>query len=92
MREQLGSHGPKRCRIILAAAAMLALTGCAGSSVSTASVTGNEQGGKVPYTEGGIQSAMDAAQAHCRQFGKKGQIIQMTPSPEGGGLIGFQCR
>ncbi len=92
MREQFASRALQSCRLIPMLAGMLALTACAGASVSTANVTGNEQGGKVPYAEGGIQSAMDAAQAHCRQFGKKGQIIQMTPSPEGGGVIGFQCR
>jgi len=89
MRDMFAIGGLQACRIILAVAVTAMLTGCAGS---TAGVTGNEQGGKVPYAEGGIQSAMDAAQAHCRQFGKKGQIIQMTSAPEGGGVIGFQCR
>jgi hypothetical protein len=79
-------------RIIVAAGFTAALAGCAGSGGGTESVTGNEKGGKVPYAEGGIQSAMDAAQAHCRQFGKKGQIVQMSPAAEGGGVIGFQCR
>jgi hypothetical protein len=92
MREHFAIRALRSRWIFLAMTVTLALAGCAGSSGSTASVTGNEQGGKVPYAEGGIQSAMDAAQAHCRQFGKKGQIIQMTPSPEGGGVIGFQCR
>ena len=92
MRKQFALSWAQSRRIIVLVATMAALTGCAGSSGSTANVTGNEQGGKVPYAEGGIQSAMDSVQAHCRQFGKKGQIVQMTPSSEGGGTIGFQCR
>ena len=92
MREQFAGRGLQSCRIVMVVTAVVAITGCAGSSGSTASVTGNEQGGKVPYAEGGIQAAMDAAQAHCRQFGKKGQIVQMSPAAEGGGVIGFQCR
>jgi len=70
----------------------LAMTGCAGSSGNLASVTGNQQGGKVPYAEGNMPAAMDAAQAHCGQFGKKAQITQMSPAAEGGGVVGFQCR
>jgi hypothetical protein len=54
--------------------------------------TGNEQGGKVPYAEGGIQAAGEAAQTHCRQYGKKAAITAMTPSDGGGGTVGFQCR
>ena len=68
---------------------------CAGSSQtgSALGVTGNEQGGKVPYSEGGVQAAGDAARAHCSQFGKKAQITQMQPAAEGGGgTLGFQCR
>ena len=61
MSKRFTSHRPRWCGIIVAATAAMTLAGCAGSSVSTAGVTGNEQGGKVPYTEGGIQSAMDAA-------------------------------
>jgi hypothetical protein len=70
-----------------------AIAGCAGQSDvgSTAGVVGNQQGGKVPYTEGNIQGASSAAQAHCAQFGKKAQITQMVPAAEGG-TIGFQCR
>ena len=67
---------------------------CAGAnqSGSAPGVTGNEQGGRVPYTEGGVQAAGDAARAHCSQFGKKAQITQMQPADAGGGTIGFQCR
>jgi hypothetical protein len=85
-----------RCvgKMTLVAALAAAVAGCAGSSesASPANVTGNQQGGKVPYAEGSMQSAMDAAQAHCRQFGKKAQITQMSPAAEGGGVVGFQCR
>jgi hypothetical protein len=69
--------------------------GCAGSSQTGGAlgVTGNEQGGKVPYSEGGVQAAGDAARAHCSQFGKKAQITQMQPATDGGGgTLGFQCR
>jgi hypothetical protein len=70
------------------------MAGCAGSSVSggAANVTGDAQGGKVPYAEGRIQTAMEAAQSHCGQFGKKAQVTQMSPAAEGGGNVGFQCR
>jgi len=85
-----------RCvaKIAFLAALAAAMAGCAGSggSASPASVTGNQQGGKVPYAEGDMQSAMEAAKAHCGQFGKKAQITQMSPAPEGGGVVGFQCR
>jgi len=88
-------HGTGRLLDLLATAALAAaVAGCAGTSESgtAASVTGDQQGGKVPYAEGKMQSAMDAAQAHCRQFEKKAQIIQMAPAVEGGGVVGFQCR
>jgi|SRR3954447_1132078 hypothetical protein len=71
------------------------LIGCAGSAQmgGAPGVSGNEQGGKVAYAEGGMQAAGDAARAHCSQFGKKAQITQMQPAQEGGGgTIGFQCR
>ena len=96
-RVQASSHDSLiRCvgRIALLAALAAAMAGCAGSreSGNAASVTGNQQGGKVPYAEGNMQPAMDAARAHCGQFGKKAQITQMSPAAEGGGVVGFQCR
>jgi hypothetical protein len=91
-----GRDSLTRCvgRIAFLAALAAAMAGCAGSSDSggAASVTGDQQGGKVPYAEGQMQPAMNAAQAHCGQFGKKAQITQMTPAAEGGGVVGFQCR
>lgn len=78
--------------LVLAGLLAAGLGGCAGSLGSAANVTGNEQGGKVPYAEGGIQAAGDAAQAHCRQYGKKAAITSMSPSDGGGGTVGFQCR
>jgi hypothetical protein len=98
IRRVLASHHDSVTRrvgkIAVLAALAAATAGCAGSggNASSASVTGNEQGGKVPYAEGSMQPAMDAAQAHCRQFGKKAQITQMSPAAEGGGVVGFQCR
>jgi hypothetical protein len=79
-------------RALLAVMLAAALTGCAGSMGSAGSVTGNEQGGKVPYAEGGIGAAGEAANAHCRQYSKKAAITSMTPSDGGGGTVGFQCR
>jgi hypothetical protein len=83
-------------RILGAVAFATAAAGCAGTSESGApvSVSGDQQGGKVPYAEGKMQAAMEAAQTHCRQFGKKAQITQMSPAAaaEGGGTVGFQCR
>ena len=87
-----GTADALRFVIVVAVAAMA--TACAGPSQtgSALGVTGNEQGGKVPYSEGGVQAAGDAARAHCGQFGKKAQITQMQPAEGGGGMIGFQCR
>jgi hypothetical protein len=84
---------PLKVIFVLALAVLPAA--CAGSSQtgSASGVTGNEQGGNVPYSEGGMQAAGDAARAHCSQFGKKAQITQMQPATEGGGgTLGFQCR
>jgi hypothetical protein len=83
-------------RFIAAAALALAatLTACAGSGeVGTGTgngVSGNERGGKIPYQEGAVSSAMSAAQTHCGKFGKKAQITQMNPSSDGG-QIAFEC-
>ena len=83
----------------IAVAVVLAalLAGCAGSGevgtspgASQGGVVGNERGGKISYPEGGMSTAMNAAQAHCRNFGKKAQITKMNPSSEGGEL-GFEC-
>ena len=77
---------------------MMALltTGCAGAPVvasgTESGVTGNEKGGKLTYGAGGLSGAMNAATAHCRQFGKKAQITQMSPAPDGSGGISFDCR
>jgi hypothetical protein len=89
--------GPARPIIIAAAsvALLVSLAACAGSAGvgSAAAVTGDQKGGKVPYAEGGMQQAMDAATSHCSQFGKKAQIVQMAPAAQGsGGTLGFQCR
>ena len=79
-------------RLFAVAAVAASLAACAGSSeVGTGqAVSGNERGGKVPYQEGAVSSAMSAAQAHCGKFGKKAQITQMNPSADGG-EVAFQC-
>ncbi len=87
-----GFVGRRLRSIALVAALALDLAGCTGSTGTLPSVTGNEQGGKVPYAEGAIPAAMDAAKAHCGQVNKKAQITQMSPAAEGGGVVGFQCR
>ena len=74
-----------------AAVAMTLLAGCAGPAGLASAVTGDERGGKVSYAEGQVSAAGSAATAHCAKFGKKAQIIKMTPAAEGG-EIGFDCR
>jgi hypothetical protein len=78
---------------LAAAATLLALAvACAGPGATGGTdVTGDERGGKVPYAEGKIGAAMNATQAHCAKFGKKAQITQMVPAPDGG-QIAFECR
>ncbi len=87
-------------RIAVAAILAALLTGCAdsggiapqGASQGPAveGVTGNEHGGKVSYQDGGQPAAMNAARAHCGNFGKKAQITKMTPTSSGMEL-GFEC-
>ena len=85
----------------IAAVAMLAaLGGCASQGVGSGTsatgpnvnVIGTERGGKIPYAPGNLQGAMNAATVFCAQFGKKAQITQMAPAPDGGGTLGFECR
>ena len=78
---------------LVAGIALLAVAGaCAGpGGMGGADATGDERGGKVPYAEGKMPAAMNAAQMHCGKFGKKAQITQMVPASEGG-QIGFECR
>lgn len=75
-------------RIAAGIALMAFLTGCA---ADTGAVSGNETGGKLSYAEGQVPAAMKTVQAYCAKFGKRGQIIRMTPAQEGG-EIGFECR
>lgn len=85
----------------IAAVAMLAalMGGCANPGAGTGTnattslgVIGTEQGGRVPYGPGNLQAAMNAATVHCAKFGKRAQITQMAPAPDGSGAIGFECR
>lgn len=82
-------------RIVVIAALAASLAGCAASGGSgdpgaAQGVTGNERGGKVAYQDGGMSTAMNAATAHCRGFGKKAQITKMSPSSEGMEMA-FEC-
>jgi len=77
---------------MIAGALMVGAAGCAGpAGTGAADVSGDERGGKVPYAEGKVPAAMNAAQMHCGRFGKKAQVIRMTPAAQGG-EIGFECR
>ena len=62
------------------------------ASVADQGVSGDGRGGKTHYGPGGMSGAMDAATAHCRQFGKKALVTQMQPAPDGSGDLGFECR
>jgi hypothetical protein len=86
--------GAARVRLLFVLALAGLAAACTGASQtgSALTATGDEHGGKVPYSEGGVQAAGDAARAHCSRFGKKAQITQMQPAEGGGGTIGFQCR
>ena len=82
-------------RIAMIAALAASLAGCAAGSGSSdvgsaQGVVGNERGGKIPYQDGGMSTAMNAATAHCRNFGKKAQVTKMSPTSEGMELA-FEC-
>ena len=81
-------------RIAVIAALVASLAGCAGTGSSdtgsSQGLVGNERGGKIPYQDGGMSTAMNAAQAHCKNFGKKAQITKMSPTSEGMELA-FEC-
>jgi hypothetical protein len=86
-----------RSAVVIVLTAMLA--GCAGSGEvgppggagqAVEGVTGNERGGKISYQDGGQPAAMNAATAHCRNYGKKAQITKMTPASSGMDLT-FEC-
>jgi hypothetical protein len=81
-------------KFLVVIALTVPLAACAGSTGGgpASEIAGNESGGKLPYAEGQMPAAMSAAQAHCGRFGKKAQIIKMTPGAQGGGEIGFDCR
>jgi hypothetical protein len=72
--------------------ALAFLAGCA-STTSTAigpTATGDERGGKVAYAET-MSAANNSVRTHCEQFGRKGYIMQMNLSPQGGGTMVFEC-
>jgi hypothetical protein len=69
------------------------MAACAGQGaigLGGPAVSGNQLGGKVPYGEGSMAPAMNAMNAHCAQFGKKAEIIEMKPGNEGG-ILEFEC-
>jgi hypothetical protein len=61
------------------------------SSGSTAAVVGDQRGGRIERGVDNTPAAMQAAIAHCAQFGKKAQLTRMD-APSLGGLMAFECR
>lgn len=70
-------------RKLIAIAAAILLGGCA------AQVTGNSQGGIMPWHGINEQKAFAAAQEHCQKYGKDARINQVTPYA--GGSVTFDC-
>ena len=68
---------------IVIAIALLA-AGCSGPKV-----TGNSQGGAMPWFATNTENAFNAAQAHCQKYGKDARITQMVPIA--GGSVAFDC-
>lgn len=52
-------------------------------------VTGNAQGGVMPWFATNEQIAFNAAQAHCAKYGKDARITQIVP--RAGGTVAFDC-
>ena len=80
-RIQVRRHGfATRClaKLLLLAGLAAAMAGCAGSSESAASVSGNQQGGKVPYSEGGMPAAMGVVPMNQSSVEKNGWSLQIA--------------
>jgi len=69
---------------LLAAAAMLVLSGCAGTTVA-----GNEIGGAVPMAGITRQQASEMARVHCSKYGRSARILAIRP--EAGEKAVFEC-
>ena len=64
--------------------AVLVLTGCSGPDV-----TGNAQGGVMPWAFTNEAKVFKAAQSHCQKYGKDARITQIVPIA--GGSASFDC-
>lgn len=71
--------------LLLAAAAMVALSGCAG----TTTVAGSEIGGAVPMAGINRQQASELARAHCAKYGRSARILAIRS--DGGEKAVFEC-
>lgn len=64
--------------------AALALSAC-----GSPKVTGNAQGGVMPWFATNTNDAFNAAQAHCQKYGRDAKITQVNPYA--GGTVAFDC-
>lgn len=65
------------------------LMAAAVAACSAPRVTGNAQGGVMPWFATNEREAFQAAQTHCSQFGKDARITQIVPTA--GGTVTFDC-
>jgi hypothetical protein len=73
-----------RCSALCAA--LLLLTGCAG----TPEVHGNDKGGMIDWFATNESEVFAAASAHCARFAKAAKITSVRK--EAGGAVLFDCR
>ena len=71
-------------RMILAVVALLLAAGC-----GSPTVTGNAQGGVMPWHGTNTSKSFNAAQAHCQKYGRDARITQIVP--HAGGSVAFDC-
>lgn len=64
----------------------LLLAACSGGHND---VTGNELGGTMPWFATNERAAFQAADAHCKQYGRSARITQIIPYA--GGTVTFAC-
>jgi hypothetical protein len=65
---------------------LAALAGCTGGHRQ---ITGNEVGGTMPWHLTNERRAFQAADAHCRKYGRAARLTQIVP--EAGGTVSFDC-
>lgn len=62
---------------------------CAACAGPGPGITGNENGGIIPWSPATQALAFDTADAHCANYGKLGRITSVYAQP--GAYIGFAC-